>query len=180
MKTLITQSISKLSQQKGFGLLEVVMSLVVLGIVSLSFTSLFGIGIDQYASISARKEALSHARLAMNRMTQEFLYLKPTDLIAIGADYVSFTDTAANTTNFRTQQDGSLLNLYRGDHLLAQNLSALTLTYLDSDGNPILDGNVSNLRRIRIEIGVNAENNQGEVKIRGEVYPRNFYYTDFQ
>ncbi|MBF0492398.1 MAG: type II secretion system protein [Deltaproteobacteria bacterium] len=170
----------KAKNQKGFGLLEITLGLVVVGIISLSFASLFGITIDQYSAITSRKEALSQARLAINRITEELLYIDSNALVSISSSNLSFIDTSGVATNFRTQTDAGILNLYRGNDLLAKNLSAFSLTYLDSLGAQIQDGNVSNVRRIQINLGVNASNNHGDVKLRGEVYPRNFYYSNFK
>ncbi len=180
LKLLLKFIRTTLKTQKGFGLLEITLGLVIVGIVSLSFASLFGITVDQYSSIVSRKEALSQARLAINRMTEELIYLDSESLVSISSSNISYIDTAGLATNFRTQSNGTSTDLYRGNDLLAKNISVFSLTYLDSTGEPVLDGNVTSVRRIQISIGVHASNNHGDVKIRGEVYPRNFYYSNFQ
>lgn len=167
-------------KQKGFTLVETLLGIVVAGIVMLAFASIARVSVDSYSMIVSRKEALTQARFALNRITQELVSMSPAAITAIASTQISFNDSLGNSTNFRSQSSGGILQLYRGNDLLANNVSSFSLTYYDANNNVINDGNVSNMRRIAVDIGVNSGNGNSDVKMRGEVYPKNYYYTNFQ
>jgi len=158
---------------------ETLLGIVVMSIVILAFASIARLSVDSYSLIVARKEAMSQARYALNRITQELVSINPAAITSIGSTSLGFNDSAGNPTNFRSQSTNGVLQIYRGSDLLATNVSAFSFTYYDANGNPINDGNISNMRRILVDIGVNADG-YSDMKMRGEVYPRNYYYTNFQ
>jgi len=165
---------------RGFTLIETIMGIVVASIVILAFATIARYSIDSYSMIVARKEAMVQARFALNRITQELVSINPAAITAINSTSINFNDSVGNPTNFRSQTTNGIIQLFRGNDLLANNVSAFALTYYDANGNVILDGNISNMRRILIDMGVNAINGNHDVRIQGEVYPRNYYYSNFQ
>ncbi|GEM_PF-2465589 len=176
--------IQKASQLKrksaGFTLVETILGIVVMSVVILAFASIARLSVDSYSLIVARKEAMNQARYALNRITQELVSINPANITSIASNNITFTDNYGYNTSFRSQTISGILQIYRGSDLLANNINNLAFTYLDANGNTILDGNVANLRRIIVDLGVIASNGYSDVKMRGEVYPRNYYYTNFQ
>lgn len=168
------------SKQKGFTLVETILGIVVASLVILTFATIASYSVDSYSMIVARKEAMVQARNALNRMTQELVSINPAAITSIASTNITFNDSNGNSTNFRSQTTNGITQIYRGNDLLANNVSSFSLTYYDANGNPITDGNISNMRRILIDMGVNAANGNSDVKIQGEVYPRNYYYSNFQ
>jgi hypothetical protein len=165
----------------GFVLVESILSWTLLAIIGLTFAVLFTFGLECFIKIASRKEALSNARFAVNRITQELLPLPPSNLISISPTQISFKDPTGANTDFHSQIDSGATSLYRGMDLLAKNLSAFSFSYYDTDGNPINDyTNVAGVRRIQMDISVKDINSINNVSVRGEVYPRNFYYNNFQ
>ncbi len=170
-----------LRNEKGFSFVELLMSLVVVGIISISFAYLFSTGVDSFALVSSRKEALSQGRYAINRMTQELLKVRSTDIQSISNTSFSFTDSSGQSTDFHSQVVNGETQLYRGNDLLATSLNGFTLTYYDTNGVVISDyQQLASLRRIRIDLNVRVDGNAGSVALMGEIYPRNFYYSNFQ
>ncbi len=170
----------KNKMQKGFTLIESLLGMVMMSIVILAFASIARLSVDSYSLIVARKEAMSQARYALNRITQELVSIDPAAITAIANTSISFNDSVGTPTNFRSQSTNGVLQIYRGTDLLANNVSSFSFTYYDAAGNVISDGNISNLRRILVDMGVNSSNGYSDMKMRGEVYPRNYYYTNFQ
>lgn len=166
--------------QKGFTLVETVLGIVVMGIVMLAFASIARLSVDSYSLIVSRKEAMSQARYALNRITQELVSINPASITSIGSTNISFNDSVGSPTNFRSQTTNGVTQIFRGNDLLANNINSFSFVYYDANNNIITDGNISNLRRIAIDMGVNSSNGYSDMKIRGEVYPRNYYYTNFQ
>ncbi len=166
--------------QGGFTIVETLLGIVVMGVVFLAFASIARLSVDSYSLIVARKEAMTQARYAMNRITQELVSISPAAITSIAASSINFNDSLGTPTNFRSQTTSGILQIYRGNDLLANNVSGFSLTYYDANGNVINDGNIANLRRIAIDMGVNASNGYSDMKMRGQVYPRNYYYTNFQ
>lgn len=167
--------------QKGFTFIELVLSLVVLGLISLTLATLLRTGIDTFSLIVSRKEALHNARLAVERVTREIIYLEAADILSISPTMIQFNDKNDISTDFHSVASGSLFQVYRGTNLLAENLSNFLFTYYDQAGGEITNfSDIASVRRIKVEMTVQTQNGFGDVKVRGDVYPRNFYYSNFQ
>ncbi len=168
--------------ERGFTLIETLLGIVVMGIVMLAFASIARLSVDSYSLIVDRKEAMSQARYALNRITQELVSINPASITSISSTNLSFNDSVGNPTNFRSQTTSGVVQIFRGNDLLATNVSSFGFVYYDANNNLISDGNLSNLRRIAVDMGVYAGNGNGhgDMKMRGEVYPRNYYYSNFQ
>ncbi len=171
----------KIKSQHGFSLVESVLSCVVLAIVALTFASLFAHAIDSYEDMNARSESLDNARYSLNRISKELMYIQPSNITAIAPGQLSFTDSTGLATSFNTASVGGVLNLYRGTDLLAQNLSSFGFAYYDATGALITDySSPALVRRIQISISVKDTSGNNDVALTTEVYPRNFYYSNFQ
>lgn len=169
------------SNPNGFVLVEAVLSWTVLAIVSLTFAILFTFGFEALIHVASRKEALSNARFAINRIVQEMLPIQASDLLSIAPSRITFRDASGTNTDFHIETVGERTNLYRGEDLLAKNLDTFAVTYFDAAGAPISDyTNVAAVRRMQLDIAVKDLNSIESVSVRGEVYPRNFYYSNFQ
>ena len=173
--------LQKIKSKRGFSLVESVLSCVVLAIIALTFASLFAYAIDSYEDLSARNESLDNARYSLNRISKELMYLQPSNIISISPSQLTFTDQTGTSTSFNTALSGGILNLYRGSDVLAQNLSSFSFAYYDATGALITDySSPALLRRIQINISVKDTSGHNDVALTTEVYPRNFYYSNFQ
>ena len=127
--------------------------------------------LKSYSLITARKDSLSDARRAMERMKSELR-------IATAID--SMTSTSLQ---FDTPQENNIpyslngTDLERNGNDIAKNVSALTFTYLDASGN--VTGTPANVRRVQLDISVSTAS-QGINRLRSQIYLRSYYYTNFQ
>ena len=69
---------------KGFTLMEMVISLVILGIIALAIGSYLQLGAEGYVSTVSRDRAQSQARFALEKMTREIRHAAPNSLASTG------------------------------------------------------------------------------------------------
>ena len=167
--------------QGGFTLVDAVLGWVVIGVIALTLAYLLQMAVDSFSMIASRKEALAATRYAADRMTRELLLIKSSDLLALSQTQIQFLDHTGAATDFHSAVVNGKIKLYRGVNLLADDLQSFTVKYFDASGIEITDyNNLAGVRRILLDLGVTSDNNYGTVSVRGEVYPRNFLYTNYQ
>lgn len=182
---------------KGFTLIELVIVIVVVGVIASVFAILIIQGIDTYGFITIREDILSEAELAMERMVREIRQIQSyRDLVPAEATEViyladssefQFVDVHDNIIGFR--KDGSSLfriefeerDVLQYDDLLADDISSLSFKYWDWDENaeqseellptPLAPEDINVINRIEITIEMERQNQ--EVRIDTQVYPRN-------
>jgi len=160
---------------------ESALAWTLIGIIGITFALLFSFGLETSTKILSRKETLANARYATNRILQELIALKGSDLLSIAPARIDFVDRFGRATDFHTEVSGALFDLYRGPDLLAKNIKNLSFSFFDAGGSAISDfSQISEVRRIQLDLAVKDTNALGDVSVRGEVYPRNFYYNNFQ
>ncbi len=163
--------------RSGFTLVEVVLALAVVGILAGLVGPAITSGIRQYALSMRQKVALSQARLAMERIGAEMLLIPATTSIDTWtSSVVQFDISGENNINYSLS--GS--NLQRSGVILASNVSSLSYTYLDANGNTATAQ--SDIRRIGYEIVVSAGTGYGSIRLRSQIFPRQFSpaYAGFQ
>ena len=185
---------------KGFTLIELVIVIVVVGIIASVFAILIIQGIDTYGFITIREDVLSEAELAMERMVKEIrqiqsyrdlLVAQATEVIYVahGAEF-QFVDVHNDIIGFkRSESDETKLlrqtfvepgGELEHDDLLAEDIFDLTFEYWGWDAinelwelllTPLTDGDINRIKRIEISIQMERQNQ--EVRIDTQVYPRN-------
>jgi prepilin-type N-terminal cleavage/methylation domain-containing protein len=124
----------------GFTLIEAVITLIVIGVLAAIGATLMSRGFLSYfvGREIARDDA--QGRLALERMARELRTIRSTGDLSIAVqNQVSFTDLDGNSLAYRLNAGTSQLersqNGVAGTYLpLADNVSALTITYLRNDG----------------------------------------------
>ncbi len=169
-------------RERGFTFVEMLLTVVLVGILATVAAKLLLVGLDIYALIVNRNNAFHNARVAVDRMTDEMLLVETDDITWIGDQRFSFIDAGGSGTNFRqttVSQGGlSVPCLYREDDYLAGNVTSLDFDYYREDGSMAFF--IWQVRRINIDLTVEAPGNAGAVRLRTEVFPRNFMYTNFR
>lgn len=167
----------RMTKNHGFTLVELLLSIAILGILAAVVGPVLGTGIRSYALTVNRKVALNSARLAVERITTE------TRLIATQNDIDTFTSSVfqfdlSTESNINYSLSGG--SLQRSGVTLANNATALTFTYLDANG--ISTATKANIQRIQIELSINAGTGYGSITVRNQVFPRKFFsrYAGFQ
>ena len=113
--------------QKGFTLVEIVLTIVLIAILFTSAGLILEQGLDSYSHISERSANLQAARYALERMSRELELVgdeNNTNIRSIQSDSVSFVDSDSITTDFNFANQA----LYRGSDLLLSNVTSATFT----------------------------------------------------
>ena len=162
-------------RQSGFTLVEMVLSITLLGIVGVLVGSLFVESIKTFSLISDRRGSLEDARIVSEKMKREI------ELIRDTTDIATFTNSKLK---FSLPSEGNITytligtNLKRNSDVLADNVASLGFNYLDLNGDET--STADNIRRIRFEFVINTAQNHGIHRVRSQVFLRNTYYVDFQ
>ncbi len=173
---------------KGFTLIELIIVIVVVGVIASVFAILIIQGIDTYGFITIREDILSEAELAMERMVREIRQIQSyrdletaeaTEVIYLaGSAEFQFVDVHDNIVGFKL--DGSQLrriefeerDVPQYDDLLADDISSMVFTYWDESNNKLtVPADVTAIKRIEISIQMERQNQ--EVRIETQVHPRN-------
>lgn len=163
---------------RGFTLIELVLTITIVGIISSVSAKVLLTGIDTYALTSNRKDALQHARVGMDRMVAELTSLRQGMITGKTDTRVSFIDSDNLATNFQRTTVNSTLELYRRDDFLAGQVALLDFDYYKLDGTTATWP--WEVRRINIELTIQALGGAGSVPLRTEVFMRNYMYTNFR
>jgi prepilin-type N-terminal cleavage/methylation domain-containing protein len=164
--------------RKGFTLIELILTITIVGIIAFVSAQVLMRGIDAYSLITNRKDATQHARVGMDRMIQELTLLKPLDLTYASDTRINFFDASGLLTNFRRASVYSTIDLLRGGDFLAGRISLLDFDFYRSDDASTTVP--SAVRKINIELTTQTVGGYGTVPVRTNVFPRNFMYTDFR
>jgi len=174
-KKLFTIHCSLFTNNKGFTIIELVITMVLIGIVAFIVADAMSTGFKTYFTTDNRKEALDQARIAMERMTREIRNLRDSSsIIASSTTQFNFTDIDGNAINFIWTSP----NITRNGNTLATNITSFSFGYIRADStnvdavfNPALPPDPARTRRIRITL---ASTVSGErVTLQSEVWPRN-------
>lgn len=173
------------TSQKGFTLIELIMSLVLLGIVGITAGMLIYQGTRSYEALSDQKEATQQATLAAERISRELRQLKctvsgnsctasATDVPVMTAAEVRFLNSSYEGRGLRL--DGNTLKLRLGtgatdpEYALATNLTAFTIEYLKADGTAATSAD----EIWTISTNMVFTSGQAELPARASVHPRGF------
>lgn len=167
----------KKTGEQGFTLIEVLLSLVMLGMITLAAAELLSMGARSAERVTVRQEMIAQARYGIERMTNEILKLKSSDITTIAADRLDFNDSSGTATNFRVATVSGVTQVMRGNDLLIPNANALSFTYLDKDGNAT--ATIANIRQIQWQVTI-PEAKWGNYTLRTNAFLRSTYYANFR
>jgi prepilin-type N-terminal cleavage/methylation domain-containing protein len=151
---------------RGFTLLEVVITIVVFAIVATLGAALMSSGFRAYFLGREIAEDDAQARLAFERMARELRRARGTADLNIGvANQVSFTDIDGVAIAYRrnagtSQLERSQTGVAGTYQALADNVSALTISYLRNDGvtSEAAGGNSALVYYITVQVTVSTQN----------------------
>jgi prepilin-type N-terminal cleavage/methylation domain-containing protein len=153
---------------KGFTLIELVITIVIIGIIAYVAAQALSSGTRAFFSVDFRKEALDQSRISMERMMREIRMLRDSSsVVASSSTQFSFTDVNGVAVDFNWVNP----NITRNGNTLAENISELSFGYLRSDGTVDAAFSAANTKRIRISMvaTVYGEN----VQLQSEAFLRN-------
>lgn len=164
--------------ESGYTLIELVLTIIIVGIIAVVTASVLLRGIDTYSLVMNRKDANQHARVGMDRMVSELLLARWYDFTLINDTKIDFWDRDGSATSFkRTTYEGTV-DLYRGNDFLAGQIALLDFDFYKQDNSTA--SWPWDVKRINIELTVQSLGGFGSVPLRTEVFPRNFMYSNFR
>ncbi len=122
--------------QAGFTLLELVITIMLLGVLSALGTTLLSTGFRAYLQGQELTEGSVQARLALGRMTRDLRDVMPGKLLTLATNGLSFIDSNGDTITYSVSGTDLLRKKNtNAAQVLAQLLvsNGLTLTYLQKD-----------------------------------------------
>ena len=162
--------------------METLLTVILVGVLSGVVAKVLITGLDIYSLVANRNRAFHSARMAMDRMVDEILLVEASEITELDDDLFGFRDRNGDLTNFRktTVSLGgvSVPCIFRGDDLLASKVEFLAFNYFEEDGTPT--SLPSLVKRIYVDLILEASGGGGQVHLRTNIVPRNFMYTGFE
>lgn len=169
----------------GFTLIEVVLTIVIVGIIAGVAAKILMSGLDTYSFVVNRKDATQHARVGMEKMVSELLLIKNSDIRWMYNENFGFWDRDQGGASFKKDAMRGLPVLSRGDeswggddYFLAGQLGIIDFDYLRADGSGT--SSAAEVRKINVELSIDALGGHGAITLRTEVFPRNMMYSNFR
>ncbi len=165
--------------KKGFTIIELVITMVLIGIVAYIAADAMSTGFKAFFVTDNRKEALDQARIAMERMTREIRNLRDSSSVTTSsATQFCFTNLDGTLINFNYQspnirrEEGGACTVGSGQ-VLSTNISSFTpgFEYIRSNGTT--DATFSSVNTKRIRITFTATVSGESVQLQSEVWLRN-------
>lgn len=164
-------------KKRGFTLIEIILTISLVGILFALTAILLDRGVASFATISKRGINTEEARFAMERMVREILLIKSGasgDLTNLQAAQISFKDKLGLNTDFHL--NGT--TLYRGNDPLLNHVTGLTFTGYKSDNT--VTNSTPQTQRIRILLTTLPEGETAALTLRTDIFLRTEMYVNFQ
>lgn len=164
-------------KKSAFTLVELVLTIALLGILGAIMGFMLDKAVLSYGIINTRRDSLSDARLAIDRMQSELRLITDTSsIISFSASAIQFSIPGDSGISY-SLSGGALM---RKTDILANNVGLFNLTYLDKNGVAIvIPSGKNNIWSIGVEVSVQAANGNGVSRLRSALFLRNLYYTNF-
>ena len=159
---------------KGFTLIEIVMTIVIVSILAALAAVIILQGVRAYSDEDSRSDIHYQTRLAMERMAREIRMIRSTAAITtFTATNLQFTDVNGSTLGF--QWVSPTLNRWNGatNDVLASGVTAFSFSYYKKDNTvAVLPADLNLLWFI--DIAMTAQQGSQALPMRTRVHPRNF------
>jgi prepilin-type N-terminal cleavage/methylation domain-containing protein len=151
---------------RGYTLVEMVVSITILGIIGLVCSGVILESMRVYSRTVPALDAGYKTDLALRTMKREIRDLQnTTSITSFGATAFSFKDSANNIIAYALSNG----NLTRNGDLLAAGVTSLTFRYWQSDGNTASTAAKVHL----IEVDLTVQNGDQSSRARTQIFPRN-------
>lgn len=167
----------KINGPSGFSLLEMILTLVLVGIIVFVSTNIMINQADMYSFTANRKATISDLRSAVTNISNELSRITTSDINNIYNKAISFTDASGTNTSYRLDASGAL---YRGSKPMVDNIQDVKIRYMDGNGNPLspTPANISFVKRIQFTIATKPRNKEESITISTYITPRAFLGYD--
>lgn len=168
-------SIGGNQKSDGFTLVEIVITIVLIGILSGVAAMIILQGVKAYSDEQSRSDVHYQARLAVERIAREARLIRScADIngrpVNNPSSALSFTDISGNAVTFSIAGG----NLSRGGDILAMGVNAQPFSFLDRNGALVTDCGAAPNDIWFIEIDVTSTQGGESLQMRTRVHPRNF------
>jgi len=163
--------------KKGFNLIEMMVSMAILGLIILGLVTFFTGGTKAWIAGQSQLKAQREARQAIDRMVRE---IREGKNVKTGSDddtIVIFVPALGSEDAYDVTYNLVDTTINRGGNPLISNVQSLILEYYESDGTPIappvpVDNEVS---KIHIELQVDVDNDKNpDITLNTDVNLRNY------
>ena len=158
---------------RGFTLVEIVITIVLVGILSGLAAMIIMQGVRTYGDEQARSNVHYQARLAMERMGREIRQIRSrADIATMLNTNLRFMDVNGSNVGFSWDNPTQKLNRWNGvgNDVLASGITAFTFSYYQQDGVTVATpANVW-----VVEMVMTAQQGADSLPMRSRVHPRNF------
>lgn len=168
----------KQGRKKGFTLVETILTILIVGIIAGVSAKILLSGLDTYSFVVNRSNVAQHARVAMERMVSELTEVEWTDILYMSNSWLSYVDRDGLNSSFKSGTNAGQPALIRGNDYLAGPLGFIDFDYLQANGSTAFFS--SQVRKINIELSLDAAGGYGAITLRTEVFPRNLMYDEFE
>lgn len=175
----------KLSTQSGFTLIELILSMVLMGIVAVTAGMLIYQGARSFEALSDLKEVTQQSTLALERVSRELRPMKCTisgnacsasasDIPVMTASELRFLNSSFEGRGFRLSGNTLMLRDGTGagdpEYALATGVSSLTFEYLKADGTAA----ASTAELWTVSMNMALASGQATIAVKASVHPRGF------
>lgn len=163
-------------KKKGFTLVEIILSVSLVGILFIFAGLLLRSGLDAYTHLSQRGANLQASRFAMDRMIRELIQVEddnPNNIQSIQSNRIVFVDSLGITSDFELIGQ----NIMRNNDILLGNVTSLTFTGFASDNS--ITTAAPQVRRVRIQFSTLPPGQTAPLTLRTDIFVRNYMYDNF-
>jgi len=153
---------------KGFTLIELVLSIALIGIMAFAIGPGLAAGVKSYDLITTRKQMLGSSRAGMDRMVREIRLIPGSaQVTSIGASSFQFQYPAGTSITYSL----SGTNLMRNSDILISDVSALTFTYYGE--TDVVTATAASVRSVGIQFTSTGHGSIPSYTLRTRVFLRN-------
>jgi prepilin-type N-terminal cleavage/methylation domain-containing protein len=170
MKLLRTQ----LAMQGGFSLVELVLTVALIGILSNIVSQTMMTQTESYAFVSHRKTAMSDARYAINRIAYDAMRVEIEDITALSGNSIYFVDFNGLSTDYHVTSG----NLMKGSELFLEGIQSFNIVAYDAAGIATLV--LADVRKFKFTVVTVPKNGVAGVTLSTTVIPRTLLYAGYE
>jgi prepilin-type N-terminal cleavage/methylation domain-containing protein len=165
--------------QKGFTLIELVTTLILVGVIGAFATFFLYTGVRGYLTSKFSSETALQAQIALDRISAELRYIKYLEPVPVqtpnpssnSIEYRSQDLTGARRIRYNSANQEILISVGGAENVLLNNVSTFTLSWVPRDLDASADG-VNEISEFRVAFTVSSTSTENVTPFAAEIYPR--------